>query len=213
MNIADMDERQLEEKKQCDLLAGKLISVIELLGMKPHKSNDNEITCYWRASERTEPDENGLSLHFSQGYGSQKNRIFVSAGYPRTAKGEYVRPTNYNEPMKDRISVSADKTPQQIAKDIANRLLPICKEYLAKVKKQINSTNEYYATTESALETLKGAKLDEYEIRSKEIRLNTKGYCHAKASRNEITLTLDSLDLQTAQKIIALLPKEEEETI
>lgn len=212
INIADMDERQLAEKKRADAIGDKIRAAIKILGFDLHQS-DNDMNCYRTAQEWTLPNAEGMTLHFRQGYGSQHNRISIGASYPKTAKGEYIRPTDYNETRKDEISVSGDKTAEQIASDVTRRLMPVALEYLACVKKQIASSDDYDATTEATLTALKGAPLTEHEKASNSIDIKEAWHHTATVSKKEVSLKLNYLDLETALKIIALLPKERAEEV
>ena len=199
--------REQKERESAKIANEKIKIVIGILGFEVKPEDKDGMKCYWRATAWTEPKD-GLTLHFSQGYGSHSSRISISGGYPRTAKGEYIRPNGYNEKREDEITVSIDKSPQQMVKDIESRLLPVCAKYLAEVKKQITSADDYENTTVSTLETIKGGKLDEYEARNKEVALIVaNGYGHAKASRREVSLDIHGLSLEVALQIIALLPK------
>lgn len=195
------DEQQKIEIEKATEIRAKVVAVFKLLGLKVNKQNE---VCSWRVNEKAEKDDVQLYVSSSK---FEKWRVTISGGFPRTAKGEYIRPYKYDERPHE-ITVSGEKTPEQIAKDIENRFMPRYRELLANVKKQIESADNYMYTTKKTLRAL-GRSVDEAEEDSKEFHVSFKGgYGHVKASGENVSINLTSLDVQTAKKILALLPKE-----
>ena len=111
------------------------------------------------------------------------------------------------------ITISALKTPEQMAKDIQRRFSPYHKEYHAAARKRAESHDAYEDKTLASLTALKGYKLDDYEAKNKQISLtidNLLGednYARgtAKVSGNRIDLELDGLSLEQAKNIMKIV--------
>jgi hypothetical protein len=76
------------------------------------------------------------SIRISNG---DENKLHISGDFPKSIKGESSR---YGEPID--INVSTSKTPEQIAREIEKRLLPIYLPELKKAVNQVNQTNIYH---------------------------------------------------------------------
>jgi hypothetical protein len=165
-----------------------------------------------------------------------KWRVKVSGNYPRNADGSWpgaVYATNeergthdvpgtgipgldiaqYGEISSPSITISPDKTPEVIARDIERRFLPAYREYLRRLMVVINAHNDYEMITAASLETLKGAALTEYEIKDRKFNMDgrkVKGQdytpcANVRASREDITLEIRSLTIDQARRILAVI--------
>ena len=175
-----------------------------------------------------------IHVYFSAGYGDK--RIKVSGNYPRNADGSYpgtVYATTeergshdkpgtgipgldigqYGEIAHPTITISPDKTPEIIARDIERRFLPAYREYLRRVQARVNDHNEYEAKTAAALAALKGAALTEYEAKERKFNMDgrkVKGqdytpHANIQASREDITLEIRNLSIDQAARILAVI--------
>lgn len=90
----------------------------------------------------------GIFMHKPWG---RDNKWSFSGSYPRYADGSGTENNikQYNEKLPD-CCVSQDKTPDQIAKDVARRLLPAYEEKRNKAIKSIADNNTYEADKEAA---------------------------------------------------------------
>ena len=114
----------------------KMIEVAKILGMtweeNPERRYDN---CGYLKGT----DDHKLWV-LNGGY-QTTTRIYISGQYPSDSKGHrYSSPENRVE-----MSVSENKTAEQIGKDIERRLLPKYLTAMATLTAQIKSANQYYA--------------------------------------------------------------------
>ena len=169
-----------------------------------------------------------IHCNFSAGYGDK--RIKVSGNYPRNADGTWpgtpyatseergshdrgLDITQYGEISAPGITISPDKTPEQIARDIEKRFLPAYREYKKRLQAVINAHDDYEAKTVAALAALKGAALTEYEIKERKVNIDgrkVKGqeytpYANVRASREDITLEIRNLNPDQARRILAII--------
>lgn len=94
------------------------------------------------------PGDGTLWLNFA--HYMHKGRIFVSGSWPRTAGGDQItgddvvswddRKAGKGRPS---ITVSQDKTPEQIAKDIERRLLPLYVPLFKLVAERVRKQDDY----------------------------------------------------------------------
>lgn len=147
-----------ERKERQELFASlrlKMDAVSVLLGgfLKPEKEDIDGGVPYNFSAEIVLPDNGGVLWVTSETYQNKKHFHF-SGQYPRTKKGEYVRPYGYGETPADSINVSRDKTPEQIAKDVTRRLLPEYKTRLEKVRAQVADYDGYHESQQTAIQTV-----------------------------------------------------------
>lgn len=90
------------------------------------------------------------SIRISNGSGVDENKFHISGDFPRTIKGE---PGFYGNSQSS-INVSVSKTPEQIAKDIERRLLPVYLPELGKAVNQVNQINIYHQKRKSNIQKL-----------------------------------------------------------
>ena len=199
------EERIRIENEKASEIREKINKAMTILGFTEIKNDERQFGRVHQGYEKGD-----MKLYGScSSYG--KWRIEISCSYPRDCKGEYIRPYDYNETAKDSITVSSDKSPEQIAKDIERRLMPEYKDRLAKVKEKIRHYDDYHNSTISTLTDLKGFAPDEWEIRNKSFSLRgIKGYGTVKVSGSEASIELSYMSPLIIKKIIALLQKEEE---
>lgn len=213
-------QREIERARNAEVRA-KLVKVAEILKQTViEPKEENQYDC------RVETDV--LYLTFSAGYG--KHRVSVSGKYPRSADGSYVGDIWYTVEERDArkaqgiaddsygrvsqpsITISPDKTAEQIAKDIQRRLLPDVLDYKRRVQERIDSTNDYESTTTKALETLKGSQLTDYEKKEHRFygysKKNSEGFRYeVKASRKEVDVELHNITVEQAEQVLALVLK------
>ena len=216
-------KREAEKERDAEVRA-KLVKVAEIL-KQPVKKEDDEYNRYdCRVST---PD---LFLTFSAGYGDK--RVHVSGNYPKNADGGYIgdvwytteeretrkakglTDTNYGKVECPRITISADKTAEQIAKDIQRRFIPDYQDYRRRVQERIDATNDYESTTAKSLETLKGSQLTDYEKKEHKFygyaKKNSEGFRYeVKASRKEVDVELHNLTVEQAEQVLAVVLKKE----
>jgi hypothetical protein len=84
--------------------------------------------------------------NFSLSYDRHKNRIHVSGNWPAMPDGRFWYPRYGDE--SPGITVSADRAPDAVAKDIARRFLPAYRTLLAKARAEVRGAQEYRNATE-----------------------------------------------------------------
>jgi hypothetical protein len=165
-----------------------------------------------------------LFVRYSASYGSK--RIEASGNYPRHADNSYASGSIYYTPEERKagygngpgeygkipqasITISPEKTPAQIARDIEKRLLPAVIDYTRRVQSQIDATNDYEIRTSAALETLKGAALTEYETKdhkfNSEYREDRAVRYHVSASCEKIAIDIYGLTVDQARRILEVI--------
>ncbi len=115
--------------------------------------------------------ETGQELHVSTiTYGHQKGRLYFSGVYPKSATGATV--SFYGETLPS-ITVAPSKTPAQVAKDIARRLLPDYQQRLRRVVEQNNGTQQHLNTVQQGFKELQQAAGPYGRVNGKEDAKNT----------------------------------------
>ena len=143
------------------------------------------------------------------------DRIIVYGYYP-TARGESHTSDVYNDRgaklIKPKISISAMKTPDQMAKDIQRRFMPQYKEYFAAAKLQADKWDKYEDDSIAALEAIKGSKLDRYEARDKKISIDIpdtdseySSYGHFKANGTSLEFEIHGITAEQGIQIMKIL--------
>jgi hypothetical protein len=162
-----------------------------------------------------------LALFLREGGYDNRGKIRISFSRPRDAKGQYVslwEKSPANGAVSDpSINVSADKTSEQIARDIVRRLLPEAERVFALATETVNSHNKFetdkveaiklvafhcgtrperhYQTDElnGEVDPYKGAGLESFKAN---------GYGKFKVSGKDcISLELNSMNLDVALEI------------
>ena len=99
-------------------------------------------------------------IRISNGAYQEEHKLHISGEFPRTIKGEVGR---YGE-SKSSINVSDSKTPEQIARDIEKRLLPIYLSELEEAVTQVNRTNIYHQKRQANIQKM----ADYFQVEFKE---------------------------------------------
>jgi hypothetical protein len=206
-----------EEQARNAEVKKKIQKALALLpGFKVQDDLENDWDCRVDAVKEVDgPNAVKLYASFSAGYGDK--RIHVSGIYPRNCKNEYIRPYytqeeraarkaeglpeyNYGEVEPPKISISPDKTPEQIAKDIIRRLLPGVFDYHARVMARIDQDNDYHARSENTLAEIKkefnGGAPDQHEIERKMFSAYIPKDGEEYGSRFEVKTSRESVDLE-----------------
>lgn len=226
----DYDARREEEHKRNREVREKLVKAAAILKMavEPVESEDDK--SYSDCRVACKKAGAALWMRFSAGYGDK--RIHVSGDYPRHSDGSYAALPiyysseeraarenaglpigEYGKVIMPSITISPDKAPEVIARDIEQRILADVIDYTARVQATIDATNDYESRTAATIAALNGTepgKLDEYEKKNHE----TRGYFEkiegqeytgrwcAKVSRDSVDLELHNLTLAQARAAI-----------
>lgn len=151
------DERIERERKERQALfvmfADKMETVAKLLGgrLKEEKPDIDGGVPYSFSREILLPD--GSLWVSAETYGNKKHFHF-SGIYPKTAKGEYIRPYGYGETPSDSINVSRTKNAEQIARDVTRRLLPEYALRLAKVREMVADYDGFHEKQRNAIKAV-----------------------------------------------------------
>lgn len=197
------DEKIDDEKVKAAQLKLKARAVLKALGLKPGKDTD-ELS--FQVRETGGAGNKSVNI-FTSKY--EKWRFNISGYYPRAKNGEYIRPNDYNESLPS-ITVSSDKSVEQIVKDIKSRFMPSYEALLEKALAKIKSADDYEDLTLASMKAIKGKSLSEDETQRKVLYLQ--GYDHISSipvSGDSVKLELYSVPLETAKKILAILKKKE----
>lgn len=193
-------ERENADHKAKQLaFCGKIEKAFELCGLEVYGIED---TNEWRSASLPNTSRNAhLSASYDR-YG-YKGRIRVAMYF--TGQLSHRDVMGYDSKFQE-ISVSGEKTAEQIAADIKRRILPQLSEAITKADEVIAKRNAYENKTRTNWELLAGKKQGERDRGN--IYLSFKdGYGTASVNGDSIRLELSGLNIQTAQAIIALLPK------
>jgi|SRR5665213_1174555 len=195
-------EASRERKKQVAQVTMK--KVMTLLGMGDVRTSE------W--GDVYGKNQAGEEIHLSYsnyGRGADFNRIKVSGNYPK-ARGENTHRTVYGDDRKEMahpsMTVSAEKSPELIAKDITRRFLPAHKDYHTRSQAGAKEADTYEDETITALELVKGEKLSDYELQRHEISHGTfRGehtYGKVSASGSSVRVEISGLTPQQAKAIV-----------
>lgn len=164
----------------------------------------------------------GLQLLLRQGGYGNEGKIRISFLRPRDSKGQSVMVyENHVELNNPKIGVSENRPSKEIAGAITKRLIPTAVKLLGLVNEKIAQSNNFYNTKEAAIRRIcevlqvkptldrSGAELsteiDPY-IASGVPSFQKKGYGKISVSGAEsISIELKSMDLKTAEKIVAAI--------
>ena len=195
--MTDYEKEKAERQAKAAELTKKLEKVIELLGQKVDREREADA---WDA--RASSDK--IYLHASE-YG--KWRVNVSGVFPRDKDGRYV--TVYMPVTKTRgdgstyesskelrpssITISSDKTAEQIAKDIKARFMPEYEKRLALVLERLQEARNYQDNCEQTLTVAIGRTLTAEEAKNREV-----DFYHITGHLGEIKASEKTIDLQVS---------------
>lgn len=155
--MATYQEEREQEKKYLSGMARKVISLLGgewAVDRKWLKDTNNGLML-------NGPD--GRALHFCVGWAA-KGRLGIS--------GSFRNGLNQHLPYdreKTEITVSKDKTPAQIAKDIERRLMPVYERVLARAGEMKARCDEYEKEKSRALERVREAMGGDADVRQGEV--------------------------------------------
>ena len=205
--------REEETAKKQAVISKKLQKVLKLLGMTAVKKGEWGVRWY---GENEAGEKIDLSL-MSQGSGRRygEDRISVSGTYPTARGSNYTGRVHiktpegaYQELNRTNITLSAEKTPELIAKEIQRRFMPGHQKYHAAAKAIATDTDAYEDLTIATLTDIKGASLGEYEAREKQITGVFRGddvYGSVKASGASARIEVSGLTADQVKKIAAIV--------
>lgn len=215
------EQKRAAERARTAEVRAKIVQALKIIGEEPERKPHEEDSNFARVSSAR------VFCSYSSGYGTR--RIEVRCNTPRHADGSWAGDVyytqeeraaglgkeNYGKVSAPSITISPEKSAEQIAKDIQRRFLPDCIKYIARVQECIDARNDYQSATVAALVVVKGAALTEYEAKERKISeyLNeTKGgesyqRYTATASRDRIDLEIHDITAQQAREIIDALRK------
>lgn len=159
-----------------------------------------------------DPDT-GASLYIVTSTWKQADRIEVKSQLPQDSKGEtpYVG-LQYGQSMPA-ITVSGNKSAEQIARDIERRLMPAYLPLLERARKQIAETEEYYNRTETMarkIAALVGVKIEKgakkIDFYRSPLKIFNETMSGAEVHDQDVELTL-RLDHDTALEILMELAR------
>ena len=221
--MTDYDKRRQEEQARNKEVEAKMAGALVILGYEI-EAQDRQA---WDSRAVGIKGNTKLWLSFSAGYG--KNRINASGSYPRHTNGDYVgqvyytneereaienagKTTEYGKVPSPSITISPDKSPAQIAKDLERRLIPDVDDYTARVIKVIEGQTDCEDKSLNALEVVAGRKLDEYDARNKKTNVHIErageGYAcrvHITAHREDVRLEIADLKPEQARRVVELV--------
>lgn len=231
--MQDYEKIRAEEHARAVDVEARVLKALGILKEKQEKQDQDRLKDYYDFTLWTER----LRVHFSASFGDK--RLHVSGVYPRTKKGEWVtvyfsheeteahrkegkpyqdglKEYEYGRIQEPEITISADATPEVIARNITKRFMPSYNAYLARVKDVITKNNDYNDTTEKTLKYIKGEELTTHEIATKSVSVDFEklpgqeysARAHVKASRQDITLELHNMTPEVTTKIFSLIRKE-----
>ena len=188
-----------EEKEFYDQTRALISHVCKILKFVPIKrEDDSSHHVYMDAVHESE------SLHFVSGSYETKGRIRISGNFPRTEKGEYIDPYDYRE-KRHEITVSIDKSPEQIAGDIERRFLPRYRDLLARVIERVNKTNELMRACANNIELLKGTPATDEEKKNHAFSISGDIWGQVSVSENDARIELHSIPIEKAKRILEIL--------
>ncbi len=103
-------------------------------------------------------------IRISNGDYQNEHKLHIAGEFPKSIKGESSR---YGNPVD--INASDSKAPEQIARDIEHRLLPIYLPELEKAVDQVNSTNLFHQKRQANIQKM----ADYFQVELKEDHNNT----------------------------------------
>lgn len=229
--MKDYEKIRAEEHAQAVEVEARVLTALEIIKQKPEKQDQDRLKDYYDFTVWTE----NLRVHFSASYGDK--RIHISGVYPRDNKEGYItlyfsyeereavknggkfpdglKEYGYGRIQAPEITISADATPEVIARNIAKRFMPSYNAYLARVKDVIKKNNDYNDTTEKTLEDIKGEELTPYEIETKSVSVDFEklpgqeysARAHVKVSREDVTIELHNMTKEVTKEIFQLIKK------
>ena len=205
------------EQAQCAQLR-KVVAAIRLDGWsyKPSTTHDYGLGSLVNPALRGELWFAGPGWH-------QQNKIHISACYPKDSRGhDHI---GYKE-TRVSINVSAEKTAEQIAKDITRRILPeylrqlaAINESIAKTENYLNARSEMGKAIASAFpwlrlhDTIHGTDYNGRKQNGSEVTLDEKYDTKAprvdkvKCSEERVDIALDGLTQAQAMEVLTLIAR------
>jgi len=89
-------------------------------------------------------------------YSPKGNRLIIRGEFSRLG-GKVYSPIGYGESRKDEITFAADTDPAKIARRIVKQLLPLVREYTAKVNAYIKADQDYKGRQDAIADRLTAA--------------------------------------------------------
>lgn len=124
----------------------KVLAVGAILGMVVEFYPDEDMRWYrWAILTK-----DAQKIRISNGTNGEEHKLHISGDFPRTIKGESV----FYGISQSAINVSESKTPEQIARDLERRFLPVYLPELEKTVERVKETNIYYQKREANIEKL-----------------------------------------------------------
>lgn len=211
------DAERKAEIEKCKALNAKFRLVLAELKLTEVKKEKDE---YYHTANIEGENVLGEAIYLSaNAYG--KWRINVSGVYPRGREGEYLTVykqvhkirsdgseySGWDEVKSESITVSSDKTPAQIARDIERRFMPAYRERLRLCIAKLNEQIDYQSESETTLEKALGRRLTPEEAKRREYSFyHESGHLgHVKASGKRIDLEISEINADQARKIIQII--------
>lgn len=171
----------------------KAIDVADFLGCEVQKSED---VVPYRAT-LVKPDHSGFLLIL------RNSRILISCLWPRAKNTKLYRPEN--EEKLWTITVSADRTAREIAKDIARRLAGYPAEYEKQenLARKSDEEDAFALSVRDEFIALTGGSAPSFQDNSA-VRF-TNGYLRVDSKGETVELLLNSLTVEKAKAVIRLV--------
>jgi hypothetical protein len=193
--------REREQKEREERLKKQFAVVLRKLGYtKNIQAND------WGALVSANRDQDhSISLRLDN------KRVNVSGSFPRGPDNHWVTPYDDkgNEFPSPKISISPDKTVDQMVTDIRRRFLPYYEKRMEMVQKQIAKDSAHTDQTTKNMRILKGKPVSDYEAKQKTIRgydiFPDGKYGEVKVDGDEVEIQASHLTIQQAQQIIRII--------
>lgn len=210
-----------EKEERCAWIEksnARLKRILKLLGFKYKKPDEPN----WWDSVVSGVLGESQEIYLNAGRPDEKpQRIWISGNYPRGPKGEYVEAYKkvpcdeswrWEKVSQPRISVSPDKSDEQIVKDIRNRFLPDYLFRLELVLQKIEESKEYEEKNQgnlARLARLVNKGLDDWDKNNrrfvqyfKESDDNSSKRIEVQVSGDSVKMEFDSLNVAEAAAII-----------
>lgn len=193
-----------EEKTKSQVARAKILETAKLLGWPVEdKTEDGAYSLWVRAFPV--PGNKLAYASFSYDRYPSKGRVSLCAGF---AKNLYQQVYGYNEKHLS-LTMSAEKSPEQMAADVKRRFVPVFCELAERAVKKDAQNTAYEDDKQKTLEAVKGGKLDEYEKGRSEVSLrNLKEGVWGTAryeSNGQVKLEVSGVPVELAKKFLAEL--------
>ena len=180
----------------------KIQKISKLLGFPKVKEDIND----WSYSVNvTGTNSIGDSIHIS----FRDGRFNISGDYPRSRDNRWiahVQDENGQEIFSPAISVSPEKTVEQVVAEVNRRFMPYFTRRLSLVKQTIEKENSYEDLTLKNLQDIKGSPLTDWEKREKKIQPYSDNYYgDIIAGGDDINLRVSHINVDQAKRILAII--------